>query len=113
MITGAGVRIGYHDQLLRSLDAEQPVVDAIRPAAKEFNEPQRRGLLARFGLTGDAVFQRVEASAAASAAGRRWRNWRPTTPTSWCSTSRRTISTCGPATRWSGRWRNSKARCCS
>jgi ATP-binding cassette subfamily F protein 3 len=60
VITGARVRVGYHDQMLRSLDADQPVVDAIRPAGKQFNEPQRRGLLARFGLTGDAVFQRVD-----------------------------------------------------
>ena len=57
---GKGVRIGYYDQLLSGLDAELPAVEAVRPAGKEFNEPQRRGLLARFGLTGDAVFQRVE-----------------------------------------------------
>ncbi len=56
---GAGVRSGYYDQLLSGLDAELPVVDAIRPAAKEFHEPQRRSLLARFGLTGEAVFQPV------------------------------------------------------
>jgi len=56
---GAGVRIGYYDQLLSGLDDGQPVVDAIRPPGKEFNEPQRRGLLARFGLVGDAVFQTV------------------------------------------------------
>ncbi len=35
------------------------MVDAIRPPHKEFNEPQRRSLLARFGLTGDAALQRV------------------------------------------------------
>ncbi|HVA47210.1 MAG TPA: ABC-F family ATP-binding cassette domain-containing protein [Pirellulales bacterium] len=57
---GRGVRIGYYDQLLSELDASLPVVEAVRPAGKEFNEPQRRGLLARFGLTGDAVFQRVD-----------------------------------------------------
>ena len=60
VITGTRVRVGYHDQLLRSLDPGEQVVDAIRPAGKLFNEPQRRGLLARFGLTGDAVFQRVD-----------------------------------------------------
>jgi len=59
-ISGAHVRVGYHDQLLRSLDPQQPVVDAIRPARKLFNEPQRRSLLARFGLIGDAVFQTVD-----------------------------------------------------
>jgi ATP-binding cassette subfamily F protein 3 len=57
---GKGVRIGYYDQLLSGLDAALPVVEAIRPAGKEFNEPQRRSLLARFGLTGDIVFQRVD-----------------------------------------------------
>ncbi|HEV3340999.1 MAG TPA: ABC-F family ATP-binding cassette domain-containing protein [Pirellulales bacterium] len=57
---GKGVRIGYYDQLLSGLDAATPVVDAVRPPGKEFNEPQRRGLLARFGLTGDLVFQRVD-----------------------------------------------------
>lgn len=56
---GKGVRIGYYDQLLSGLDAAQPVVEAIRPPGKEFNEPQRRSLLARFGLTGDIVFQSV------------------------------------------------------
>jgi len=56
---GTGVRIGYLDQLTAGLDFEQPVVEAIRPDHKEFNEPQRRDLLARFGITGDAVFQKV------------------------------------------------------
>ncbi|MEX0712329.1 MAG: ABC-F family ATP-binding cassette domain-containing protein, partial [Pirellulales bacterium] len=59
VVLGTGVRIGYYDQLLSSLAENVPVVEAIRPAAKEFNEPQRRGLLARFGLVGEAVFQRV------------------------------------------------------
>ena len=57
-IIGTNVRVGYHDQMLRSLDCDEQVVDAIRPVRKQFNEPQRRGLLARFGLVGDAVFQR-------------------------------------------------------
>ncbi len=56
---GTGVRIGYLDQLTAGLDFEQSVVDAIRPDHKEFHEPQRRDLLARFGITGDAVFQKV------------------------------------------------------
>ncbi|HEX3872134.1 MAG TPA: ATP-binding cassette domain-containing protein, partial [Pirellulales bacterium] len=56
---GAGVRIGYYDQLLSSLDPDASVVDAIRPANKEFTEPQRRSLLAAFGLVGDAAFQPV------------------------------------------------------
>ena len=54
-----GVRVGYYDQLLSGLDPDAQVVEAVRPPHKEFNEPQRRNLLARFGLQGDAVFQTV------------------------------------------------------
>ncbi len=35
-IVGTNVRIGYHDQMLRSLDCDEQVVDAIRPARKQF-----------------------------------------------------------------------------
>ncbi|MBI2823479.1 MAG: ABC-F family ATP-binding cassette domain-containing protein [Planctomycetia bacterium] len=59
-IVGARVRIGYHDQLLRSLPAEAEVVDAVRPPRGVLSEQERRGLLARFGITGDAAFQRVD-----------------------------------------------------
>jgi ATP-binding cassette subfamily F protein 3 len=58
-ILGTGVRVGYYDQMLSGLDEGKSVVEAIRPARKEFNEPERRQHLARFGLTGDAVFQSV------------------------------------------------------
>ncbi|MBX9789099.1 MAG: ABC-F family ATP-binding cassette domain-containing protein [Pirellulales bacterium] len=57
VITGTGVQLGYYDQMLTGLDPQSQVVDAIRPPRKEFTEPQRRDLLAKFGLTGDAVFQ--------------------------------------------------------
>lgn len=56
---GTGVKIGYLDQHLSLLNADAQVVDAIRPSGKEFTEPQRRDLLARFGLTGNSVFQKV------------------------------------------------------
>ncbi len=56
---GSQVKIGYFDQLLRTVDDELPVVEAVRPDHKEFNEPQRRDLLARFGITGEMVFQKV------------------------------------------------------
>lgn len=56
---GAGVKIGYFDQQLALLDLQAEAVDAIRPDHKEFLEPQRRDLLARFGVTGDMVFQPV------------------------------------------------------
>lgn len=56
---GSGVKTGYYDQLLSGLDENLPAIEAIRPKGKEFTEPERRALLARFGLTGDAVFQTV------------------------------------------------------
>lgn len=59
VVHGTGVRVGYFDQQLRCLDEQSQVVDAIRPPHKEFVEQQRRDLLARFGVTGDMVFQRV------------------------------------------------------
>ncbi len=59
VITGAGVRIGYVDQQLNCLNSGIEVVEAIRPSGKEMVESQRRDLLARFGITGDMVFQPV------------------------------------------------------
>jgi ATP-binding cassette subfamily F protein 3 len=56
---GAKVQLGYYDQLLHFDDPQEMVVDAIRPSHKEFTEPQRRDLLARFGIRGDMVFQPV------------------------------------------------------
>jgi ATP-binding cassette subfamily F protein 3 len=57
---GTGVKIAYFDQLLADLDDELPAVEAVRPSGKELNEPERRDLLARFGLTGEMVFQPVK-----------------------------------------------------
>lgn len=59
LILGAGVQTAYFDQLLECLDADAPVIDAIRPPHKEFVDQQRRDLLARFGITGDLAFQPV------------------------------------------------------
>jgi ATP-binding cassette subfamily F protein 3 len=56
---GTGVKAGYFDQLLDCLPEDALVVDAIRPDHKEFVEGQRRDMLARFGITGDMVFQSV------------------------------------------------------
>ncbi|MEK6234930.1 MAG: ATP-binding cassette domain-containing protein, partial [Planctomycetales bacterium] len=56
---GTGVACGYYDQQLRELSDDQQVVEAVRPPGKEFNEMQRRGLLAKFGLQGDVVFQSI------------------------------------------------------
>ena len=58
MTLGQGVEVGYFDQQLQSLDDQARVVDAIRPKA-EMNEPKRRSLLARFGITGDTALQPV------------------------------------------------------
>jgi ATP-binding cassette subfamily F protein 3 len=60
VVVGAGVKLAYFDQLLQCIDSSQTVVEAIRPAHKEFVEGQRRDLLARYGITGDMVFQRVD-----------------------------------------------------
>ncbi|MFO0901808.1 MAG: ABC-F family ATP-binding cassette domain-containing protein [Pirellulales bacterium] len=59
VIQGAGVKIGYFDQMLSNLPADKEVVEAIRPDHKEFNTQQRRDLLAKFGITGDMAFQKV------------------------------------------------------
>ncbi len=56
---GTNVKVGYFDQLLAELDDDAQVVDAIRPSHKQFTEPERRVLLARFGVTADMVFQPV------------------------------------------------------
>jgi ATP-binding cassette subfamily F protein 3 len=59
VILGSGVKIGYFDQMLSGLDPQEQALDAVRPTHKEFLEQQRRDLLARFGVTGDMVFQKV------------------------------------------------------
>lgn len=56
---GHGLEIGYFDQQLHALGDDDCVVDAIRPDGKDFDEPKRRSLLARFGLTGDTQLQKV------------------------------------------------------
>src|SRR4029078_6029700 len=59
VVFGTGVKAGYFDQMLTGLDNDTQVLDAVRPSHKEFVEQQRRDLLARFGVTGDMVFQKV------------------------------------------------------
>jgi ATP-binding cassette, subfamily F, member 3 len=59
IILGSGVKVGYFDQMLGDLDETMDVLDVVRPSHKEFIEQQRRDLLARFGVTGDMVFQKV------------------------------------------------------
>jgi ATP-binding cassette subfamily F protein 3 len=59
VVLGTGVKVGYYDQMLRDLPDDVQAVEAIRPPHKEFTEPQRRDMLARFGITGEMVFQTV------------------------------------------------------
>lgn len=59
VVHGSGVKIGYFDQMLSHLAPDCQVLDAVRPGHKEMVDQQRRDLLARFGVTGDLVFQKV------------------------------------------------------
>ncbi|MBR4833986.1 MAG: ABC-F family ATP-binding cassette domain-containing protein [Thermoguttaceae bacterium] len=56
---GQGVEVGYFDQQLRVVDDQTPVVDAIRPKKKVFEDLQRRKLLGAFGLSGDQQLLKV------------------------------------------------------
>ena len=59
IVLGSGVNPVYYDQMQLGIANDQPVVEAVRPPVGDFNEQQRRDVLARFGITGDAVFQTV------------------------------------------------------
>jgi ATP-binding cassette, subfamily F, member 3 len=57
---GHKVQVGYYDQGLEALPPQTPVVRAVWPEDDpEWVEQDIRDLLARFGLTGDLVFQTV------------------------------------------------------
>lgn len=57
---GTNVEIAYYDQQLESVDPELDVVDAVRPANNPTMLPAAvRDLVARFGLRGEIVFQKV------------------------------------------------------
>jgi len=57
---GAGVQIGYFDQQLASVDSDLDLIEAIRPPGRpEITPAQLRDQLARFGLKGEIVFQKV------------------------------------------------------
>jgi ATP-binding cassette subfamily F protein 3 len=57
---GHKVQVGYHDQGLQTLNSDTTVVRAVRPEDDpDWVEGDVRDLLARFGLTGDVVFQTV------------------------------------------------------
>ena len=56
---GQGIKVGYFDQHLHLLDDALPVVEAIRPEKKIFEDLARRKLLGSFGLTQDQQLQTV------------------------------------------------------
>ncbi len=57
---GHKVQVGYHDQGLQSLDPDTTVVRSVWPEDDpEWVEGDVRSLLARFGLSGEIVFQTV------------------------------------------------------
>ena len=56
---GAGVRLGYFDQQLAELDENLPPLEVVRPVGKDMPDQARRDLLARFGIAGNVVHQRV------------------------------------------------------
>jgi ATP-binding cassette subfamily F protein 3 len=59
---GHQVDIGYYDQHLKLLPEDQPAMKAVWPDPDpEVNEQKIRDLLARFGITGDQVNQKVGA----------------------------------------------------
>ena len=58
-VLGSGVKVGYFDQLLSGIPDDAEVADAVRPDHKEFMIQARRDLLARFGLIGETVLQKV------------------------------------------------------
>lgn len=54
---GTGVQTGYFDQRQDTLDSELTAADAIRPPHRQMIDVQRRDLLARFGIVGDAAIR--------------------------------------------------------
>jgi len=58
---GTGVKIGYYDQHLGSLDPGWDVLEAVRPSTVTSGQTigEMRGLLARFGIRGDVTGQKV------------------------------------------------------
>src|SRR5581483_5662626 len=54
------VEFGYYDQHLKVLPEDETIIDAIWPRHDpNVTDQQKRNLLARFGLTGDQVAQRI------------------------------------------------------
>ncbi len=59
---GTGVKLGYFDQRLTSVDPECDAIEAIRPPDRpEVTPATLRNLLARFGIRGELALQKVSA----------------------------------------------------
>jgi ATP-binding cassette subfamily F protein 3 len=59
---GHRVEFGYYDQHLKVLDDERQVINAVWPNNEpNITDQHKRDLLARFGLTGDQIYQAVGA----------------------------------------------------
>jgi len=57
---GTGVKVAYYDQQLSSVDPELDAIEAARPEDRlDLTPAAMRHMLARFGVTGDMVFQKV------------------------------------------------------
>ena len=58
---GTGVKIGYYDQHLDSLDPQSDVLEAVRPTSVSTGQTvgEMRSLLARFGIRGDVTSQKI------------------------------------------------------
>src|SRR5262249_20317397 len=58
---GHQVAFGYYDQHLKELPEDQPVIRAVWPEPDpDLTQQRMRDLLARFGLVGEQVHQRVD-----------------------------------------------------
>jgi ATP-binding cassette subfamily F protein 3 len=56
---GAGVTVGYYDQLQQTLDSDSIVLDELRGIAPQMSDGELRNVLAAFLFRGDDVFKRV------------------------------------------------------
>ncbi len=108
---GHRVQVGYHDQGLQSLLPSTTVVRAVWPEDDpEWVEGDVRNLLARFGLTGELVFQAVGQLSGGERAKAALARTAPRPPISWSWTSPLTTSTSGRVRLSSGRSASSRAR---
>jgi ATP-binding cassette subfamily F protein 3 len=56
---GVGVKVGYYDQHMQSLDSEATALEEMQNALPLMSDTDRRGLLGRFLFRGDMVFRKI------------------------------------------------------